>query len=183
MEIILRDIELWDLNDYLKLNHPDKEFHKFNWPYYKQNTLKDLENYVLEVKQKLENWEKEPILDKKMIIDKQNNKLIWAVNWYWKSQETNWIEIWVVIFNENYWGKWIWFQALKIWIQDIFLNFPNLVRIWLSTWSGNIRMMKLAEKLWLQKEACYKKARIVNGEYYDSLSYWILKEDWYKINN
>lgn len=39
-------------------------------------------------------------------------------------------------------------------------------------------MMKLAEKLGLEKEAEYRKARIVDGKYYDSISYGILKEDW-----
>ena len=30
----------------------------------------------------------------------------------------------------------------------------------------------------MKKEAEYRKARIVNGEYYDSVSYGILKEEW-----
>jgi putative hydrolase of HD superfamily len=42
-------------------------------------------------------------------------------------------------------------------------------------------MMRLAEKLGFIKEAVYRKARIVNNEYYDSISYGILKEEW--INN
>lgn len=30
----------------------------------------------------------------------------------------------------------------------------------------------------LELKTLYKKARIVNGKYYDALSYGILKEDW-----
>ena len=42
-------------------------------------------------------------------------------------------------------------------------------------------MMKLAEKLGLKKEAIYRKARIVESEYYDSISYGVLKEEWDKL--
>jgi len=36
----------------------------------------------------------------------------------------------------------------------------------------------LAEKIGLKKEAVYRKARIVNNQYFDSISYGILKEEW-----
>jgi len=39
-------------------------------------------------------------------------------------------------------------------------------------------MINLAEKTGLEKEAVYKNARIVDGIYYDSISYGILKKDW-----
>jgi len=42
-------------------------------------------------------------------------------------------------------------------------------------------MMNLAEKLGLEKEAVYRKARIVDKQYYDSISYGILKEEWQAI--
>jgi putative hydrolase of HD superfamily len=53
----------------------------------------------------------------------------------------------------------------------------------MTTWSGNTRMMHLAEKLGFVKEAVYRKARIVNGIYYDSVSYGILREEWYARNS
>lgn len=69
-------------------------------------------------------------------------------------------------------------MCLKMWINEVFKENARLVRIGLSTWSGNERMMKLAEKIGLKKEAVYKKARIVNNEYYDALSYGILRSSW-----
>ena len=68
-----------------------------------------------------------------------------------------------------------------MWINKIFDKNPELIRIGLSTWSGNTRMMNLAEKLGLKKEAVYRKARIVDNQYYDSISYGILKEEWKNI--
>lgn len=116
--------------------------------------------------------------DKKIIADKETDEIIGEVNWYWKCEETLWMELGIVIFNENYWGKNIGYLALKLWITEKFNENPKLVRMGMSTWSGNERMMKLAEKLGFQKEATYRKARIVNGEYFDAVSYGILREDW-----
>ena len=127
--------------------------------------------------------QKEPkILEKKnLIVNEENNELIGEVNWYWKSEETDWMEIGIVIFNREYWGKGIGFIALKLWIDKIFKLFPEILRLGLSTWSGNIRMIKLAEKLRFKKEAEFRKARIVDHKYYDSISFGILKEEWEEI--
>ena len=116
-----------------------------------------------------------------MIVNKKN-ELIGEVNWYWKSKETNWLEIGIVIFDEKNWGKGIGIQAMRLWICEMFESKTELVRIGLTTWSGNEGMIKLAEKLRLKKEAEYRKARIVDGKYYDSISYGILREEWFAIN-
>jgi len=84
----------------------------------------------------------------------------------------------IVIFNDDYWGWGIGYQALRMWIDETFDQNPKLIRLGLSTWSGNGRMMNLAEKLGFKKEAVYRKARIVDNLYYDSVSYGILKEEW-----
>jgi len=39
-------------------------------------------------------------------------------------------------------------------------------------------MIKLARKLGFQQEACFRKARIVDGKYYDGLGFGILREEW-----
>ena len=83
----------------------------------------------------------------------------------------------LLFFNEEYWGHEIGYTALKMWINEIFTQNPKLIRLRLSTWSGNERMIKLAEKLELKKEAVYRKARIVDNQYYDSVSYGVLKEE------
>lgn len=176
--IILRQLELEDLEDYFCLNHPSREFHKFNGPYFKKDTEEELRVYVEELRGRFQNGERNLFENRKIIADKDTNRIIGQVNWYWYSEETLWMEIGIVIFNENYWGNGIGYDALSLWINEIFEENPKLVRIGLSTWSGNKRMMKLAEKLGMKKEAVIRKARIVNGEYYDSISYGMLKEEW-----
>ncbi|MBU3176820.1 GNAT family N-acetyltransferase [Clostridium estertheticum] len=88
------------------------------------------------------------------------------------------MEIGIDIFKDDYWGQGIGYKALEMWIDEVFAKNPKLIRIGLSTWSGNERMMKLAEKIGLKKEAVYRKARIVDNKYYDSVSYGILKDEW-----
>lgn len=85
-----------------------------------------------------------------------------------------------MIFIENYWSKGIGFSAMTLWINEVFELFPEIIRIGFTIWSGNVGMIKLGEKLNFQPEAVYRKARIVDGKYYDSISYGILKDDFVK---
>ncbi|MFC4652232.1 GNAT family N-acetyltransferase [Lactococcus nasutitermitis] len=178
MNIILRELELKDCEDYLYWNNPSREFHHWNGPYYASHSKEELEKQVSQLKNSLSKGQKNVLKNKKIIADKENDAIIGEVSWYWKSQETLWLEIGIVIFNENYWGNGIGTEALKAWIDQIFQEKPELVRLGLSTWSGNKRMMKLAEKCGMQKEAEYRKARIVDGSYYDAISFGILREEW-----
>lgn len=178
MDIILRELNSKDLDAYLYWNHPSREFHRYNGPYYAKMDEQALKNYVEGLRSSLQKGIKAVFPNKKIIAERETGELIGEVNWYWKSEETLWMEVGVVIFNENYWGKGIGSAALTMWIDELFQKRPELVRIGLSTWSGNNRMMKLAENLGLKKEAVYRKARIVEGQYYDSVSFGVLKEEW-----
>ncbi len=180
MEII-RDIRKDELSEYKMLIQPNRLYHEFNGPYYSRMSKDEIDKFILQVEKNISN-NKKPIFEKKVIVNEETNELIGEVNWYWKSEETKWLEVGIVIFNEKYWGKGIGYRVLPKWIDEIFQEFPDIVRVGLSTWSGNIGMIKLAEKIGLKKEAEYKKARIVNNKYYDSLSYGILKNDWFKNN-
>lgn len=180
-KINLRNIELNDLESYRFLNHPSREFYKFNGPYFGTITEKELDKGILKLKDRLLSGEL-GFPTKKLIVDAVTNELIGSVNKYYKSKETNWMEIGIVIFNEHYWGRGIGYSALKLWTTTVFKEHPEIIRLGLTTWSGNVRMMKLAEKLDFKKEAVYRKARIVDNEYYDSVSYGILREEWENIN-
>ncbi|WP_298839630.1 GNAT family N-acetyltransferase [Clostridium sp.] len=181
IDIVIRELELKDLEDYLYLNHPSREFQKFNGPYYAKKSEAELREYVENLKILLLKGEKNVLKNKKIIANKNTDKIIGEVNWYWKSEETFWMEIGIVIFNDDYWGQGIGYKVLKMWIGEIFVNNPKLIRIGLTTWSGNERMMKLAERIGLKKEAVYRKARIVDNKYYDSVSYGMLKDEWLKL--
>ena len=116
INIILRELELKDLEDYLYWNHPSREFHKFNGPYYGSDSEEELRKSVEDLKLLLLKGEKSVLKNKKIIADKDTDDIIGTVNWYWKSQETLWMEVGIVIFNDEYWGHGIGCKALKMWI-------------------------------------------------------------------
>lgn len=178
-DLKLRALALKDLEDYFDWNLPTRAFHKYNGPYYARRSEAELSEYIENLRTALLAQNEENVLKNKMlIVDKATDGIIGEVSWYWKSEETLWMEIGIVIFNENYWGRGIGTMALKMWIDQLFHEKPELVRLGLATWSGNLSMMKVAEKLGMTKEAVYRKARIVNGRYYDAVSFGILREEW-----
>ena len=165
-----------DLKAYEYWSQPVHSYHSFNGPYYPKKSSEEIVDYIFQIKEKL-NAGEEALPQKKLIVD-PNDNLLGEVSWYWKSKETYWMEIGIVIFDESYWARGLGYQALKLWITELFKSQQNIVRIGLSTWSGNTGMIKLAAKLGMRQEACYQNARIVNGQYYDSVSYGLLREEW-----
>lgn len=93
-------------------------------------------------------------------------------------KDTRWLEIGIVIYDEKYWNGGYGTEALRQWITKTFNDYPETEHIGLTTWSGNIRMMKAAEKLGMLQEARIRKVRYWQGEYYDSVKYGILRDGW-----
>ncbi len=175
--IILRKITPEDLADYEYWKRPSHAYHQLNGPYFKKKTVEEFNLVIQEIQAKFDQGNSDP-LPRKWIISNTKNDLIGEVSWYWKSEETLWLEIGITIFNDKFWKKGIGYQALVLFINQVFEEKTAIVRIGLTTWSGNLGMIRLAEKLGMQKEAEYRKARIVDGKYYNSISYGILREEW-----
>ena len=104
--------------------------------------------------------------------------MIGTVNWYWQSQPSNWMSVGIGIYDENYWSKGLGFEAMGLWLEMLFTNFPKINRLDLRTWSGNTGMIKISEKLGLTLEAKFRNARLVNDIPYHSLAYGILRKEW-----
>jgi len=177
MIINLRKITKSDLNVYTYWLQSFHEYHKLNGPYFKKATITEIDQKVSEIRNELENGNSDPLPQKRMISNPEG-EILGEVSWYWKSKETNWIELGIIIFNKEQWGKGIGKKALKLWIDELFESKPEIARLGLTTWSGNKGMIRLAISLGMQQEARYRKARIVDGEYFDSVSYGILREEW-----
>lgn len=177
MKILLRKLEKGDLREYKYWRLPVHKYHDFNGPYFGKLSPEEVASEIRLLAAEFENGNDDP-LPHQRIISNERRELIGEVNWYWKSEETNWLEVGVVIFDEGNWGKGIGYKSLKMWISEMFKSKGDLVRIGLTTWSGNHGMIGLAEKLGMKKEAHYRKARIVKGKYYDSISYGMLREEW-----
>jgi len=177
-DIKLRNLTLDDLDSFYKLNHPKQKFHTLNGPYFKKRSEVELKNFINTLRERLVHDDPTLHDTSQLIVLNESNQLIGQVSCYWVSKETLWLNIGIVIFDENFWGKGMGHMALNLWIERVFLTHPEIIRLGLTTWSGNTGMMNLAEKLGFKLEARFRKARIVKGEYFDSLGYGILRDEW-----
>jgi RimJ/RimL family protein N-acetyltransferase len=111
-----------------------------------------------------------------MIIE-VDKTVIGTVSYYWEHKESLWLEVGIVIYDPSYWNGGYGTEVLKLWIDHLF-SFMPLVHIGLTTWSGNQRMIRCAERLGMKLEGRLRKCRFYNGEYYDSIRMGVLREEW-----
>ena len=104
--------------------------------------------------------------------------LVGTASRYWQDRKTRWLEVGIVIYDSNYWYGGYGSEALKIWTTKTFNDFSELEHVGLTTWSGNISMMKSAEKIGYKLEGRIRKVRYHMNEYFDSIKYGVLREEW-----
>ena len=104
--------------------------------------------------------------------------LVGTVSRYWQDRKTRWLEVGIVIYDSNYWYSGYGSKVLKIWTTKTFNDFSELEHVGLTTWSGNISMMKSAEKIGYKLEGRIRKVRYHMNEYFDSIKYGVLREEW-----
>lgn len=102
---------------------------------------------------------------------------IGSVSYYWESEETRWLEVGIVLYAPQHWGKQIGRRALVPWITHLFHTL-DIERVGLTTWSGNPRMVRCAKSAGLQIEGVLRKVRYYEGMYYDSVKLGVLRQEW-----
>jgi putative hydrolase of HD superfamily len=179
--LLLRDMALKDLEVWGHWMAPGHQWQKLDGPYYRDDlSEQQVQDRIAKRREWLSGNPEYPALRERAaiaLID-DTNAYIGQVSRYWISQETNWTAIGITIYDPANWGKGYGYEALGLWSEYLFENEPTFVRLDMRTWSGNIGLMRVAEKLGYQQEACFRKARIVEGKYYDGLGYGILREEW-----
>ena len=94
-----------------------------------------------------------------------------------------WLEVGIGIYDSKHWGKGIGEKAMRLYLTYLFDLYPDICRIGVTTWSGNLGMMRLGEKLGMRQEAVIRKVRHWQGRYWDSIRYGILREEWVCVND
>ncbi|GAF66361.1 putative acetyltransferase [Bacillus sp. TS-2] len=153
-----------------KFEEKKQEAKKWNAPYIPEEKVSK-EKY-------LESWREEvfPGVPSSLVI-KCNNKVIGYVSCYWVDRNTNWLETGIVIYDSDYWNGGYGTESYQLWISYLFTN-THLHRIGMSSWSGNKRMLAVANKIGMKEEARIREARIVNGEYFDAIKMGMLRSEW-----
>ncbi|MEH6459266.1 GNAT family N-acetyltransferase [Chitinimonas sp. JJ19] len=113
-----------------------------------------------------------------MVIADADDQFIGEVSRYWQSEESHWLSVGLVLYDPAHWGQGLGQIALQGWCSYLFAAMPVLARLDLRTWSGNEGMMRLATKVGFVEEARFRRARVVDGQYYDGMAYGVLREEW-----
>ncbi|MBT2572208.1 GNAT family protein [Planococcus sp. ISL-110] len=172
IELINATEDLLDKLYYWRFEDTQQEAKKWNGPY--------IPEVWLSKEQHRKKWLEEKEIAKGVpasLIISTDDKAIGYVGAYWVDPHTNWLETGVVVYDTDYWNSGYGSEAYRLWINFLF-TYTDLHRLGMSTWSGNRRMMKVAERLGMNEEARIRKARIVEGHYYDAIKMGILREEW-----
>lgn len=83
----------------------------------------------------------------------------------------------IAIGEKDYWEKGYGTEATQLLIDYGFRRL-NLHRICSSTIEFNKRSIKLHKKIGFQKEGRLRKARFENGQFWDEITFGLLREEW-----
>jgi len=178
-DILLRDWEERDFEEYAHWMGRGHAWQSLNGPYYGHPNYAQINGKLAVLRRRIQqnDWDNPR---RELLITTPAGKLLGVVSRYWISEETNWLAAGLAIYNSNFWGQGIGYIALGMWTDYLFASPLEIARLDLRTWSGNVGMMRLAEKLGFREEARFRKARVVKGRYYDGLGYGVLREEWYE---
>lgn len=173
-KIELRDWRLSDVEPYREWNRPGLDWQSLDGPYYRSEIDESLE--IAEgLRRTIGQQDFNSPRMRLAVVDLATHRLIGAVSSYWESKETLWLCAGITLFDPKFWGKGIGFESLGLWCDYLFKHRQEIVRLDMRTWSGNQGLIALAKKLGFKQEACFRKARIVNKEYFDGLGFGILR--------
>ena len=179
--VSLRDWHLEDLNAYARWLAPGHRWQQLDGPYYAKPSEKQVSQIINRKRRTIEAGDLPTPRENLTIALHEGGELLGMVTRAWESRETNWLTVGIVVFDSAWWGQGIGYEGLGLWSQHLFDGMPELARLDLRTWSGNAGMMRLALKLGYSEEARFRKARIVDGQYYNGLGYGVLREEWEEL--
>ncbi len=179
--VTLRDMIESDIEDYVRWFTTETNWADYDAPWEKlRETSIDQERahwkqYYLSTLQQTSNR-----LRRKFEIESDGRHIGW-VNSYFIDEKYNWISpkqvntnqtvytcIGINICASDVWGKGIGTNALQAFINYHLSH--NITELYIQTWSGNIRMLRCAEKLGFVLCNRVIDKRLVNNQKYDALT-------------
>lgn len=100
-----------------------------------------------------------------------------TVSFYYEDAGKEWLEVGIILHQADRWNRGIGTKALALWVDHLFTTLSTF-RVGLTTWSGNERMIRVAEKVGMQLEGRIRQVRVVRGNRYDSIRMGMLREEW-----
>lgn len=149
----------------------DLEWMKFNGPYF-NDPVESWDDFSTGF-----GWDSVGNPHRSVIVYQE--KIVGLLTAQWQDGKLKrWLEFGIVLYDASLWGMGIGKRVIPVWIDYLFDLHPEIEHIGCTTWSGNQGMMKLAEKAGLHLEARIPKVRFYQNQFYDSLKYGIVREEW-----
>lgn len=181
-KIVLRDITKQDIEDYIKWDTTDREWQDWDAPWLKEETPKEKTARISKLLS--EKYIQAALYDEltnsvrkrfEICINNNEQTHIGWVNRYYidenfqHTQEGKYVAVGLdippIIARGNGYG----YDALVCFISYLLSN--NIENIYTQTWSGNLRMIRLAEKVGFTECNRIVGMRVVNGVKYDALTF------------
>ena len=187
-DIILRDMTEADIEDDIRWYTLETDWSNWDAPWEPLPDISDTDSY--RKKELLKLAEPKDKIRWGFEIETAEGNHIGTVNSYMINENFEWISVkdikpgdkafravGISICESSFCGKGFGTKALAAFINYYLENGED--EIYCQTWSGNIRMVKCAEKIGF--EICKRKIdyREVNGKKYDGLSFRLSKEKFY----
>ena len=191
-DIILRDMTEADIEDDIRWYTVETDWSNWDAPWEPLPDISDTDSY--RKKELLKLAEPKDKIRWGFEIETAEGNHIGTVNSYMINENFEWISVkdikpgdkafrtvGISICESSFCGKGFGTKALAAFINYYLENGED--EIYCQTWSGNIRMVKCAEKLGF--EICKRKIdyREVNGKKYDGLTFKLNKEKFYNCLN
>jgi len=111
------------------------------------------------------------------IISTLEDKPIGWVNRYSENEHHALFLLGIDICEDEHLGKGLGTESLTLWINYLFEN-SDIHKVGLQTYSFNIRMKKLAEKLCFTEEGVDREIVHWDGRWHDRIKYGLLRREW-----
>lgn len=174
MTVMIRPLKAVEAQQFWQLAYrdPKAEWTQFNGPYFHDQLPTESALMATVAKR----WLNEPM---RQVIT-LDGELVGSVSAYYDDGDLKrWLEVGIVIYKTDLWGQHVGRLALTQWLDQLFAT-VDLPHIGFTTWSGNLRMMHVGEAVGMQLEGRIRQVRYWQGQYYDSMKYGILREEWVK---
>ncbi len=172
--VVLRDWRSEDLPALREWLRPHHEWHRWDGPYFPRPTDVEAEAFCERLREDVLNSAWPTPRHRLVVADRVTDTLIGQVSWYYESEASDWRRVGVVLYDPASWSAGRGTEALRLWAAHLFAT-TDVVRLDFATWSGNIGMCRIGQKLGWREEARFREAREVDGRRYDGVVYGVLR--------
>lgn len=155
LQVHLRDWRLEDVEPYRLWQKPGHLWQSLDGPYYR-GSGDESHRLADELRAKIIKADFSLPRLRLVVADAATEALLGTVSSYWESKETEWLCVGISLYDSSRWGQGLGKEALGLWMDYLFQSHPQIVRLDMRTWSGNLGLIRLAKKLGFTQEACFR---------------------------